>query len=279
MATAAFFDLQEQTTALCCLPTEYIAGKMMMVRAMVLGWSIDVVEPSSSPLESISKSYDFSAMVPLQVRNSLDKIHLIDQLIVGGGVISSELEELMQNVSTKIYVTYGMTETITHIAVKPLNVSSKQGNTAKQFYYKTLPNISIAVDNRNCLIINASKITDKKMITNDVVEMISETEFEWKGRFDNVINSGGIKLHPEEIERKLAPLIKSRFFVAAIPDKFLGEKLVLVIEGEKAAVRVDFHQILNKYETPKVVFFVDQFVETPTQKVQRSATLAKVLTN
>lgn len=290
-ATGEYFDIQEKTTALCCLPIEYIAGKMMMVRAMVLGWHMDIVEPSSNPIENIDKAYDFSAMVPLQLRNSLDKIDSIEQLIVGGGVVSVELQEMIRDLSTKIYATYGMTETITHIAVKPLNRSC-QSELVSESHYQTLPNVSISTDNRNCLVIKAPKVSDKTITTNDVVELISDTEFIWKGRHDNVINSGGIKLHPEEIERKLSPYIKQRFFVAGLPDEKLGEKLVLVIESNKTDSKSNGHtepvevqiqnhlgDVLNKFETPKHIFFTDAFIETPTQKIQRSKTLEKVLAN
>ena len=282
LATGEFFNIQEKTRALCCLPIEYIAGKMMVVRAMVLGWHMDIIEPSSTPLENIEKTYDFSAMVPLQLRNSLSKIDTIKQLIVGGGVVSVELEEMIKGLPTKIYATYGMTETITHIAVKSLNLSSR-GSMTKRSHYQTLSNISISTGDRNCLIINAPKVSDETIVTNDVVELISDTEFIWKGRYDNVINSGGIKLHPEEIERKLSPYIVQRFFVAGIPDEQLGEKLVLVIEGRRDSVILNSFQnlkeVLSKYETPKEVFFIDRFVETDTQKIQRSKTLEKVLAN
>lgn len=276
IATGNYFDLYPKTTALCCLPIDFIAGKMMIVRALVLGWHIDVVEPSSSPLDSIEKHYDFSAMVPLQVSNSLRKLYQIKKLIVGGGVVSSELEKSLQNVSTELYATYGMTETITHIAVKLLNVTS---NRVERSHYETLPNVVVNQDNRNCLVINASKVSDEIIITNDVVELISENKFIWKGRYDNVINSGGIKLHPEEIEKKLSSVIEQRFFVIGIPDEKLGEKLVLVVEGEEDVVisnRMTNLKKLSKFETPKSIFFVSEFVETETGKIQRKETLLKI---
>jgi len=281
LATGEFFNAQARTSALCCLPIEYIAGKMMMVRAMVLGWHIAIVKPSSNPLANIEKNYDFSAMVPLQLRNSLDRIHLIQQLIVGGGAVSMELQDSIQEVSTKIYATYGMTETITHIAVKSINKSSCHSELVSESHYQTLPNISITTDNRDCLIINAPKVSDETIITNDVVELVSPDEFQWKGRYDNVINSGGIKLHPEEIERKLSPYIKQRFFVAGIPDEQLGEKLILIIEGESSNVisnaEINLKNVLSKFEIPKEIFFTNAFVETETQKIQRSKTLKKAL--
>ena len=272
-ATGVFFDLEENTTALLCLSTDYIAGKMMLVRALTLGWSIDVVAPTSKV--EITKYYDFSAMVPLQLRSSLASIHKIKKLIVGGGVVANDLIEAIQDKSTEIFATYGMTETITHIAIKKLNnfVSSSE----KKATYKTLPNVQLSQDNRNCLIIDASKVSEEKVVTNDVVHLISKTEFEWLGRYDNVINSGGVKLHPEKIEEKLSKIISNRFFVIGVSDKILGEKLVLVIEGEKYNIILNEAKNLTKYETPKEIYFVNEFVETETKKIQRKKTLAKIL--
>ena len=285
LATADFFSLYEKTTALCCLPVDFIAGKMMFVRALTLGWHIDVILPTSFPLNKIDKEYDFCAMVPLQLSNSLNKITLIDKLIVGGGAVSSNLETSIQKIPTKIYATYGMTETITHIAVKPLNVSSnlpvRQTGVVERSYYQLLPNVSISQDERNCLVIDAPEVSDEKITTNDVVEIISKEEFIWKGRYDNVINSGGIKLYPEEIEAKLSSIIDVRFFVAGIPDEKLGEKLVLVVEGNNSPVisnkvRNLTHEF-SKFEVPKEIYFVTKFIATQTKKIQRQKTLDLIL--
>ena len=267
LATGNYFSLPINTTALLCLPIKYIAGKMMLIRAITLGWHLDVVEPNSNPLKDVYKEYDFSAMVPLQLENSLSKIHLIKKLIVGGGVMSNNLVDKVKNISTSVLATYGMTETITHIAVKNVNKTDY-----KPSFYQTLPNVTIYIDNRNCLVIKASKVSDVVVKTNDVVQLISNTEFEWLGRFDNVINSGGIKLHPEKIEDKLSKIITKRFFVAGIPDKKLGEKLILIIEGLKQDINYE-RSNLSKFEVPKATYFINNFLETETKKIQRSKTL------
>ena len=283
IATGKYFDLQENTTALLCLPTAYIAGKLMLIRALTLGWHLDVIAPSSNPLEKVNKEYDFSAMVPLQLENSISKLSKIKKLIVGGGVVSKELKTKIQDVFTVIFATYGMTETITHIAVKKLNnFPSSKGRITKQSFYQTLPNVTIYIDDRNCLVINAPKVSDEIIYTNDVVQLISDTEFEWLGRFDTVINSGGIKLHPEEIEEKLSEIITHRFFVTGIPDKKLGEKLVLVIELDSAKnleillfIKNEIRNLksLSKFEIPKEIYCLRSFIETGTKKIQRIKTL------
>lgn len=300
-ATGQFFELFENTTALLCMSTQYIAGKMMLVRALELGWCLDIVKPESNPLKDLNKVYDFSAMVPMQLQHSLTDIDKVKKLIVGGGIVSNELESQVQHVSTEVFATFGMTETITHIAVKRLNhFGLLRGESTKQSvknkitsqntfvrnddFYQTLPNVFISLDNRNCLVINAPNVSEKKIVTNDVVEIVSETEFTWQGRFDNVINSGGIKLHPEEIEKKLSRIIKQRFFVIGIPDTVLGEKLILIVElsvisskieksKEDFFSKINASEILTRYETPKQIYFVKQFIETETKKIQRNKTL------
>lgn len=275
-ATGEYFRLFENTTALQCMSPKYIAGKMMLVRAMVLGWDLDVVEPTSTPLKKINKKYDFCAMVPLQVTTSLNELHKIKTLIVGGGAVSNSMKSSVQNMKTDIFATYGMTETVTHIAVQKLNNNPTT-------YFKCLPNVKVSADKRNCLVIDAPQIADDRIITNDIIEIINETSFKWLGRFDNVINSGGVKLFPEQIEFCLADVIENRFFIASEPDELLGNKLILVIES--LPYSVDSIKILKKklksslsiYEVPKSIYFTPHFVVTETKKIQRQKTLDLIL--
>lgn len=258
-ATAAYFDVQEQTKALLCLPTRYIAGKMMFIRALVLGWELDVVEPSSSPLEKITKTYDFCALVPLQVENSLEHLHKIKKVIVGGAKVSAKLAAKLEGLETVFYETYGMTETITHIAARKL------GETV----FTVLPHAHIETDQRGCLVISVPSIQQEKIQTNDVVTLHGTDQFEWKGRLDNVVNSGGVKLFPEQIEEKLAHYIPYRFFVIGKEDSLLGEKLVLVIESDPFELKKHVFKDLSKFERPKEIQFVPEFEETPTGKILR----------
>lgn len=271
LATGSFFNLGPGSTALHCLSANFIAGKMMLVRAMVLGWEIDLVEPSSDPLEFTSKPYEFAAMVPLQVQSSISNLNQIYTLIIGGAPISPHLKSILGKVDTRIFETYGMTETITHIALRELGKGTDSNN------FKTLPDVLLSKDDRGCLVIEALKVSEGTVVTNDMVDLISSSEFQWLGRYDNVINSGGVKLIPEQLESKLSALIKSRFFVAGVPDALLGQKLILLVEG-----RVDedqlFHDIqslssVSKFEIPKAIYSVPQFVETSSGKVNRMATL------
>lgn len=276
-ATGKFFDLPATTKALHCLPSKYIAGRMMLVRAMVLGWHIDLVQPKANPLDQLFKLYDFCAMTPFQLDNSLGRLHLVKKLIVGGGAVSQNLKNLVEGIDTKVYETYGMTETITHIAARRINPKKKK---EEPIPFKVLPNVSISTDDRNCLVIKAPQVSKETVVTNDVVDIINYKRFIWKGRYDNVINSAGIKLHPEQIEAKLDSIIAHRFFVASLPDDALGEKLILIVEAdfsEKALKNLEReikkHRLLEKYEIPKKIYFVEKFEETPNGKIHRANTL------
>ncbi|MDO6807744.1 AMP-binding protein [Zobellia galactanivorans] len=280
-ATGAFFELQPGDTALLCLPASYIAGKMMLVRAMVLGLSLDCVHPSSKPLTETSASYDFIAMVPLQFENSLNELDGVKKLIVGGAPVSYKLKQSFLKAAqrTKVYETYGMTETITHIAVKPLLAELIESNIDLDVF-TTLADVSVTTDERGCLVIDAPLVSNETIHTNDMVRLTSEKTFKWLGRLDNVINSGGVKLFPEQIEAKLASIMENRFFVAALPDEVLGQKLVLLVEGvqETAQLRNKIANLtsLKKFELPKEIFTVEAFVETSSGKIKRKATLNKV---
>ncbi len=266
-ATGKFFNLQKNTSALLCLSPNYIAGKMMLVRALVLGWDLDVVPATSSPLKN-NKKYDFVAMVPLQVQNSLKNLDNVKTILVGGGVMHANLIQQVKKSSAKIFQSYGMTETVTHIAVREIHPSYRD-------FYTTLPNVRISKDTRGCLVIDAPKIANEIVVTNDLVEIISENKFRWLGRIDSVINSGGIKLIPEQIEKKLAKIIISEFFIAKAKDTVLGEKVILFIEGKpnkEILNKIKNSLDLSKYEKPKNTYFIDTFIRTETGKINRLKT-------
>lgn len=278
LATGAFFKLGEGIKALLCLSANYIAGKMMLVRAMTLGWEIYLVAPDSEPLKAKDDQiFDFAAMVPLQVEKSMQDLARVKQLIIGGAPVSKTLEKRIHQLQTKCYATYGMTETITHIAVKQLNHFKTLETKAN---FETLPNVKIALDDRGCLTIDAPKVANEIVVTNDLVKIHSKESFEWLGRFDNIINSGGVKLFPEQIEAKLFQLISQRFFVAAQADEQLGQKLILVIESKEeiAISKSEFEVIgLTRFEIPKAIYTTEAFSETPTGKVQRQKTLLQII--
>jgi len=270
IATGNYLKLKPGNTALHCLPNNYIAGKMMLVRAMILGLEMDLVEPTSQPIFDYDKTYHFTAMLPMQLESTLSYLHNVKTIIVGGSSVSKHLIDLSQSLKAKVYATYGMTETASHIALKPLN------NKMREPYFKVLPKVKISQDERGCLVIDAPKVAKEKVITNDLVKLHSETEFEWLGRIDNVINSGGVKLFPEQIEEKLKGKLPYQFFIASEADKSLGERLVMIVESDSNVINKDIFNALDKFEIPKTVYNVPQFKMTPTGKIKRSETLKLV---
>ena len=282
--TNSFFKLHEYCRTLLSLPADFIAGKMMLVRAMAGNYNIVSVEPSSDPLKEIpyEVKFDFAPFTPMQVHemlsneNSAGKFENIQTVIIGGGEISFSLEQMIRRLKNNCYSTYGMTETITHIAVRKLN-----GADARP-WYQTFKGIRINVDERNCLVIEAPHISKEPIITNDVVEMEDLDKFIWKGRYDNVINTGGVKVYPEEIEKKISDSILRRFIIGSIPDGKLGEKVVLVIEGDKldqyteSMLKNHLSETLSRFELPREIFYLPQLPVTDNGKLMRKSILEKI---
>lgn len=262
IATGDFFDIHPGQKVLQCLPVKYIAGKLMFIRAFILGLDMDFVAPTSTPLYNNDTEYDFVAMVPIQAKHSLKELKKVKKMIIGGSMVSEKLEQELKKLQTKVYETYGMTETITHIAAKEIGQQS----------FTVLPNVTISYDDRNCLVIHAPRISEEIIITNDLVELVNENQFVFLGRFDNIINSGGIKLIPEQIEKKLAGKIDGRYFVTGKKDEQLGEKLILIVEGPNRNIDNSAYDDLDKYEKPKEVYFVTSFKETENGKIMRNET-------
>ena len=272
--TGKFLQLEAGNTALLCLPMKFIAGKMMLVRAIVLRLRILVVEPQSAPLHTITSPIHLSAMVPNQVFASLGELEKVATLLIGGGPIDKVLADQLLSKQGKIYHTYGMTETMTHVAMRRLN------SPARSRYFEALAGVSFRVDSRECLVIEAPHLLDEELFTNDLVELENPHEFLWKGRYDNVIISGGVKIIPEEVERELGKMISQRFFVAGIADPQLGQKLVLLVEGPSTLepkISTLLAQVdLPRFHRPKNVYIVPSFEETSSGKIQRSLTLERV---
>jgi O-succinylbenzoic acid--CoA ligase len=275
--TIDFFKLSPGTSALLNLSSSFIAGKMMWVRALTGGLHLDVIPPENESIKQvlIKKRYDFGAMVPLQVYKNLEYIEHIAKLIIGGGVVSDTLKNALWPLKNQIFATYGMTETITHIAVKALNKQAVTVSNLSDKYFTILNNIQIQTDDRGCLVIKATQLNPYPIITNDLVEIIDEKHFYWLGRYDNIINSGGVKLIPEQIENKIKPFLNQSFFVASLPDEELGQKVVLIIEGtvNKTMLNTQLKNVLDRFECPKEIFLLQHFITTESGKVHRLKTL------
>ena len=270
--TGKFFKLNNEGTALLCLPSEYIAAKMMLIRSSVLGLRLYCVAPSSKPLLDLEFSFDFAPMVPLQIFNSFSKLHYIKNLLIGGGPLTLDMEKLLQKTHTACYISYGMTETLSHIALRKIN------GLDKSFWYVTLPGIEIGIDHRKCLKIFSPMLMDNILYTNDLVEIQTPNHFKWLGRYDYLINSGGIKIIPEEWEDKLQGFISRRFFLSSLHDETLGEKLIMVVEGDPFDIKLPNELFKGTYQfyKPKEILFTSKFLETLTGKILRKETLSKI---
>jgi len=276
--TAEYFHLYEGTSMLLCLSANYIAGKMMIVRAFVSGANLITVPPTGNPLEDLHGRVDFTAMVPLQAQNAIadpatNKFFAsVRNIIIGGASVSPKLEHQLSAYSNNIYATFAMTETLSHIALRKIS-----GDGQKDLY-ALMPGVKIMEDERGCMVIDAPHLSDERIITNDIIVKTDEKHFHWLGRYDNVINSGGVKIYPEAVEAKLANLFdEKRFFISSMPDETLGQKVVLVIESKSVVDKNDLQtrieKLVDKYEVPKEYYTIPEFTETPNGKVQRQETL------
>ncbi|HEX2934915.1 MAG TPA: AMP-binding protein, partial [Bacteroidales bacterium] len=278
-ATCAFFGLDATDNALLCLPASYIAGKMMLVRALVSGLDLMVIKPASNPFVNIEKTIDFTAITPHQLYESLGTLarRNIRKIIVGGSAVGYALEHKLQSLPCTIFETYGMTETCSHIALRELN------GTGRSDYFALLEGVSIETDKRGCLVIDAPLLTPVKLVTNDVVQIIDDRHFRWLGRFDHVVNSGSVKLYPEQIERTIESILKgSSYFVAGVNDEKLGEKLVLFIEGAPFAMedltklKQTLREVLPPLEIPREIVFIPEFKRSNTGKILKQKVLETI---
>lgn len=269
--TCHFLGLKEGDTALLCLPIEYISGKMMIVRSMVRKFKLRVTVPAIKPLEEIDHQIDFCAMTPLQVENSLDKLYLIKNLIIGGAAVSENLkkkifDELGAENSQRIFETYGMSETLSHIALKQIYPVSNA-------FFTAFENVDISTDERGCLKIFAPYLNAEILQTNDLVEIKNGNQFRFLGRIDHVINSGGAKIFPEQLEALVKKEIPNEVVFLGLEDESLGQKLILVIEGQESQEIIDKIQEIKfekKFHKPKEIIFVEKIPRTPNGKINRT---------
>ncbi|WP_109830009.1 AMP-binding protein [Reichenbachiella versicolor] len=278
-STASALNLDNTKRILLCLNPDYIASIMMMARALILDIDILITKPSSDPLQHLSKKVDFASFVPFQVYNmiksgSITKVNKIENILIGGAPLDSSGYQVLASLTCNAFLTYGMTETVSHIALMPII-----GKYEDSQYY-VLPEVEFG-ENNECLWVKGGMTDFQKVQTNDIVELTSNSTFKWLGRKDNVINSGGIKIHPEQLERFIKDEFKlqdinDEFYLTAKTDAQLGEALILVIESTDW--RQDILEIIStpiknqfsKYHIPREVVFLSQFERTPSGKVKRA---------
>lgn len=288
--TIKALGLQSGDRALVCLNTNYIGGKMMLVRGLESQLTMTIVPPIANPFKFIPPDtyFDFASFVPYQLQTILqespEKIEILNRakaIIIGGAPVSAQLEEVIQRIEAPIFNTYGMTETVSHIALRRLN-----GPEASNAFH-VLPDIEIGTDNEGCLNIRGAVSNYHFLQTRDLVEIISADKFIWIGRADNVINSGGIKIQTDKVEKAVSNVfaelsISNRHFIYGLPDENFGTVANLIIEGYldediKSKIMTELSLKLGKYEIPKKIIEIKRFTETASGKIDRKASAMNLL--
>lgn len=279
--TSEYFQFTKNEKWLLCLPAEFIGGQMILVRAILNNAEVHAVEPKIE-LKEIIGDYDFASMIPMQVEKFLqggNKLK-IRRILIGGASIPISLEKkLLAEKETEYFASYGMTETVSHVALRRVN-----GNKSSE-YFSGFKNILLGTDDRGCLTIYHKNYSENVLITNDLVIFDSEGRFRIMGRVDNIINSGGLKISPEELESIISEILNQRIMVIGIPDEKWGEKIILLIEGnelDKSTLMILKNHLaenLDKNKVPKEIIFVEVLVKTPNGKLDRSRTKENYLKN
>lgn len=270
-ATLRFFNLQEGDSVLLSLSVHFIAGKMMLVRAIEGKLKLTVVAPCSNPFKYLKKDdkFVFTPLVPLQLHEIFEssaEIHQLGKLLIGGGSVHENLIKKLQQNKINAWSSFGMTETITHFALQKLSPTGDD-------FYECLPDFSVNTNEERCLLISNSVLFEKPIETKDIVQLSSPTKFRWLGRLDNMINSGGIKISPEIIEQKLKELIPVDFIISSLFDEKLGQKLVLIYKRHSfefnVEVQTKIKSQLTAFEFPKEFIPIDDFPRTASGKIIR----------
>lgn len=280
-ATVSFLGLKKGDSALLCMPLPYIAGKMVVVRSVITGMNLQLVTPCGHPLAAIDRIPDFAAMTPMQVFNTLsvpaelERLQQIRHLIIGGGAVNSDMAAILKTFPHAVWSTYGMTETLSHIALRRLS-----GENASE-WYTPFEGVEVSLSTENTLIIHAPKVCPEILHTNDIVSFNEQGQFRILGRKDNTINTGGIKVQIEEVESKLQQTLSVPFVITSAPDPKFGEHIVLLVECPEQNMSTASESSLNQvvqeaithlptYWQPKTVLYVSKLPLTGTGKPDRA---------
>jgi len=276
--TGNFFEFHKKMNSLLCLSPNFIAGKMMIVRALVWGMNLILGKTDSNPVKDLVEKIDFSAMIPMQLANIVqqnpEKLGLFKTIIIGGSAIPLTLQTQLLPFNTDFYHTYGMTETMSHIALRKLNGDTKT-------YFKPLPGIQLQQDKRSCLVIKAEALGIKRLITNDLVHLQADQSFRVLGRWDEVIISAGLKIHPQLVEQKLSQHLHKPFVVIGKAHETAGEIAVLVVEDQAVTSQIFAYwqlleQLLEPAEIPRQLFFIASMPILASGKADRKS-LQKII--
>jgi len=264
LKTSSFFQYNKDDKVLHVLPLRYVAGAMMLFRAWVSRLHLIVQDPRLAV--TVNDFFQFAPMTPAQLSQSIrqqdDFLSHFNTILLGGGPVPYSLEERLSSSETTIYHGYGMTETLTHVALRKLGAGD---------VYKALDGVCFNQDTIGCLIVHIPHLSVSTHHTRDVVDLIDSGSFRWLGRADDVINSGGLKLYPQEIENALHPYISEPFVVVSQADELLGERIVLAVEGDEYPIKQQmFWELIEKKLRPKDIYFIPKFPRTVSGKIKRA---------
>jgi O-succinylbenzoic acid--CoA ligase len=286
--TMSYLGLGAGHRMLVCLNCEYIGGLMMLVRALEHQLHLTIVEPVADPFALLppEAEFDFGSFVPLQLRAVLEngraaQLNRMKAILIGGAAVDNGLTQMAQALQVPLYHTYGMTETCSHIALRRLNGPDASAQ------YRVLPGLHVEQDERGCLAIRGDITLQELVQTNDVVRFAPNDHhlFEWLGRADFIINSGGVKVPAEKVEQVLEVTLAAqghlgrRAFITGLPDARLGQQVTAIVEGKpldeeaETAVLTRLQDLLGRYEVPRAVYYVPQFAQTASGKLDRRGTL------
>lgn len=262
--TLGYFDLKKGNSILLSLSCDFIAGKMMVVRAIIGSLNLFIAEPCSDPSKYFFQKFDFVPLVPLQVKALIKSgaISNIHKLLVGGGKADDLLVKDLKSFNVLVFESFAMTETLSHFAIKKIAPREEE-------WFKTIDGFKLDTNKKGELIIQENPISGDQLVTKELVKLKSDSEFKWLGRSDNIVNSGGIILIPEEIENKLSKLISKEFVVTGIPDDKFGEKIVLVLQEPIQLELKVLNKRLSKFEKIKAKFILSSFPKTESGKIKR----------
>lgn len=293
--TVEFLKLKSRDTAYLCMPLQYIAGKMMVVRALQAGLDLIVREPCGRPLLPLLEDNEsapvFAAMIPMQVYNTLQAskdaidsnkgenaaslaqqeermLKDIKQLIIGGGAIDDNLGQSLLSFPHAVWSTYGMTETLSHIALRRLS------GAAASLWYTPFAHVDLSLSQDQTLVIDAPLVADEQLITNDIVAFNELKQFRILGRKDNTINTGGVKVQIEEVENCLRPHLAVPFMITSCSDAKFGQIVVMLLETEQESVVKEAYQALEHlppFWRAKLIFSVPALPLTGTGKPDRAS--------
>jgi O-succinylbenzoic acid--CoA ligase len=275
--TGHTFHLKHSERALLCLPCNFIAGRMMLVRGFVIGLDLHVVDPSGPVLEKLDpgERFRFAAMVPQQLHRALqdDRQRVekqFDTILLGGGPVSAALEQDISGLNTRVVHSYGSTETLTHVALRELT----GGRSTAVF--TAIGDISFDEDAGGCLIINTPHLSIRRHVTNDLVDLMDDRHFVWRGRYDNMVLSGGRKINPEALEARTAGIVPYAHYFAAYEEEGLGQGLLLVVASERSAADLasELNDLLQgelgRQELPRRLITVRHMPRTSSGKIRRT---------